>query len=121
MPLRNGSICKGESGLVRPFTADEYMYECDPEFMTTFFCSWYGVEEPVLKENSAPDPPTWYDGTVMFAGRYYETKNTLSYNRKFTGLIIHELAHHINYKKYNGHGHDQEYSRVLQEMIDNWR
>ena len=116
--MRTHSICTGESGLPRPFSTEEYKKDCDPEFLTTFVCGWYGVEEPALKRN--PEPVEEY----KFAGRYWHHTKTVSFNRNYQGLILHELAHYIvDALHLNGTGqcHTPEFWRILQEMIDIWR
>jgi len=111
------SIATGESQLPRPFTADEFKEPCDAEFMTTFFCSWYGVDEPTLKHNPAPAT------SIQFRGRYHPKTKMLSFNQEWQGVMLHELAHHITHELgRNGTGkHGYEFSSLLQEMIDNWR
>lgn len=113
---RTTSIMTGESGVV-PFTESEYKVECDPEFMTTFFCSYYEIPEPTLKENPRPASGRW-------SGMYYPDRRLLSFNARYQGLIIHELAHCIVHglglREFGIH-HGPHFSRILQEMIDLWR
>ena len=108
-------LTTGESGIV-PIDKEEYFTDCDPEFMSTFFCSVFGVDEPALKENPAPKNGGW-------AGMYYSGKELVVYNRRYTGLVMHELAHHIVHKiGENGDtSHGASFNKVLQEMHNLWR
>ncbi len=108
----------GESGISRPFTSEEYFQPCAPEVIVSFFCGLYGVKEPILKRNPEPS-------SGRHRGLYTGNKNLMSYNWSGLGLIIHELAHHIEYQLGDKDGvrvhHGREFSRILQEMIDTWR
>ena len=108
-------LSSGESG-IRPMSKEKYKEECDPEFMSTFFCNYFGVEEPTLKENPSTNNGRW-------RGYYYRNKRLVSFNSKMTGIILHELAHHVvNVQGRNGRGHhDYAFWSVLQEMHDLWR
>jgi len=113
----NRSICTGEAALPRPLTEEEFKYECVAEFLATFFCSWYGVEEPRLQKNPEPQ------ASRTFGGWYHVKTKTVSYNREWQGIVMHELAHHICHMLgKNGTGkHGAQFTDQLQEMIDNWR
>lgn len=106
----------GESGVRYKMTKEEYFSECDAKDTVEFFCGYFEVPEPTLRKNPTPI------NDHKFSGMYYPKTGVLSYNRDMTGLIIHELAHHIAHKLgRNGKGHHNSgYWSVLQEMHDLW-
>ena len=106
----------GESGIICRMTREEYFSECDTENTVEFFCQYFGVTQPILKRNPTPSNPR------VFRGLYCPRTQVLSYNRDMTGLIIHELAHHIvQMQGKNGSGHhNPQFWEVLQEMHDLW-
>ena len=107
-------ISTGESG-INPISREQYFEECLPDVVVSTFCSYFGVSEPKLKKNPAPT-------NGRYRGCYYYKTEVLTYNREYTGIIMHELAHHIAHKLYkDGAGHGQKFSAVLQEMHDYWR
>lgn len=112
----DNSYGTGESGLSNPIPLEKYHEFCEPEFMSTFFCSYYGVMEPKLKKNSIPASGRW-------GGHYHSSKELVSFNNTKTGVIIHELAHHIIHKLgKNGIGHHNfQFWTILQEMHNIWR
>lgn len=108
--------CKGESGIQYKMTKDEFHSACDAKDTAEFFCQYFDVPMPILKANPTPD------GSYSFRGVYHRKTGVLSYNREMTGLIIHELAHHIVHRLgRNGRGHhNPQYWEILQEMHDLW-
>lgn len=105
----------GESGIRYKMSREEYFSECGVENTAEFFCSYFEVSMPRLRRNPTPQ-------SGRFRGTYYPRTEVLSYNRDMTGLIIHELAHHIVHKQgENGSGHHHpQFWAVLQEMHDLW-
>jgi len=106
----------GESGVTYKMTKEEYHSSCDAKNTAEFFCQYFGVPMPILRKNPTP-AKSW-----KFAGMYCPRTGVLSYNREMTGLILHELAHHIAHKLgRNGTGHhNPQFWEILQEMHDLW-
>lgn len=106
----------GESGIIYKMTKEEFFSECDAGNIAEFFCQYFGVPMPTLKRNPTPV------NISRYRGMYRPKTGVLTYNRDMTGLIIHELAHHIVHKLgRNGIGHhNPQYWAVLQEMHDLW-
>jgi len=105
----------GESG-INPISKEEYFKECLPDVIASIFCTYFGVPEPKLKRNPAPSNGRW-------RGLYNPRTETVCYNMEYTGLIMHELAHHIVHKlgkNSRGH-HNPQFWTILQEMHDYWR
>ena len=106
----------GESGIRYKMSREEFFSDCDVENTVEFFCDYFEVAMPVLKRNPTPL------GAASFRGTYFPKNRVLAYNRDMTGLIIHELAHHIVREQgKNGSGHhNPQFWTVLQEMHDLW-
>lgn len=109
MPSR---FCTGESGLVRPFTEEEFKEPCDPKLTCALFCDYWGIKMPVLKQ-------TYSVRKDSFHGWYKD--GVLTYSDAWLGLILHELAHHVvkekGLKQPHVH-HDSHFWTHLQKMID---
>jgi hypothetical protein len=113
---RTRSQATGEARLDRPLSYSQFREACDPAFVVSLLCSHFDIPEPKLRKN--PEPTNG-----RFTGRYYQGTGTLCYNQDWTGLILHELAHHFVYVQcLNGRGghHGGHFARVLQELIDVW-
>lgn len=114
--MPNGMHGTGES-LVNGFDKAEYTVLIDPEVVAQFFCTYYGVAEPVLKKLPARANGGW-------GGRYSYKTRTVTYSIEWTGVIVHELAHHID-RMLNGSSphvhHGERFSSILQEMVDLWK
>mgnify|MGYP001599217896 CR=1 FL=1 len=110
------SLGSGESG-IRPLFETKYVEPCDVASVVAFFCSYYNVPEPKLVRRLTTK------NDRSFRGRYNNGSQTISFNRDYTGLVIHELAHHIVNRlrgvaqQENGH-HNRQYWTILQELID---
>ena len=112
--VRNGT---GETGLTSPLSHEAYRKDCDPAFVVDWYCTMYSVTPPTLHRNPTPA------GATHCNGHYHIKTKMIGYNRDWAGLVLHELAHHIvNELHLNGVGehHGYHFSRILQEMIDQW-
>jgi len=107
-------IGSGESG-INPISKEKYFEECLPDVISGIFCAYFGVPEPNLEKIS--------DTKRAWRGAYNVKSATVKYSHEYTGLIIHELAHHIVQKLgENGVGHhNPQFWAILQEMHDYWR
>jgi len=108
-------ISTGESG-INPISKEEYFRECMPDVLAGIFCTYFGVPEPNLRKNPSLAPKSW-------RGHYCPSTGTVSYSDEYTGLIMHELAHHIVHKiGKNGSGHhNPQFWDILQQMHNYWR
>mgnify|MGYP001559378060 CR=1 FL=1 len=113
--IPNGAGGTGESR-VNGFCKEKYCEPCEPEVLASVFCSYYGVPEPVLHKLPLRRSGRW-------GGRYTSKTHQVAYTIEWTGLVIHELAHHIDrmLNKNSKDWHGEEFSRILQEMVDYWR
>ena len=106
------SQCTGESLVQRPLSKEKFLKICDPSFETSWFCGTFGVSPVHLKQTS---------GTRTFSGRYHRSSETITYTKPYLGAILHELAHHICYKRnLSGRNayHGSDFAKILQELID---
>ena len=107
----------GESGLVRPLTKEEFR-DCMTDdwyfHITTEILTHFKVQTPkVVKLGNRKD----YE---RFHGLYNPRLETVTCSHRWTGLYIHELAHHIVHKLHlNGRHvhHNKAFWDVLQECI----
>jgi len=106
-------LTTGESG-IRPITKGEYFKNCVPDVIAGIFCTYFGVPEPKLEKITT---------RLKWRGAYYIKAETVKYSHEYTGLIMHELAHHIVCKlgKNGYRHHGPEFWAILQEMHDYWR
>jgi len=113
------SQCTGESNVANPLTIEEFYRPVSDELLEvvlTYSCSKWNVSIPNVVK--LPDRPR------KFAGKYKQSTNTIQYNRDILGLILHELAHHINKCTNGTHplpSHGTRYGEILQELLDLWR
>jgi len=103
----------GESGLDRPLTRSEfrdYMTDDYYDFVTKIICKHFNV--PFPKQVTFSD-------RNQTSGYYKPSKECIYCSAPWTGLYIHELAHHVVHKqgkKGTGH-HNKQFWEVLQKSI----
>ena len=117
------SPSSGESG-INVMERKQYLKElCDEviEVVVTQSCKKFGVSEPSVVLLPEPRGSGW-------AGFYRHSNKEVTINRRYMGLLIHEVAHHITKEVYgkirsNGYHihHGPEYKSVVQELHDFWR
>ena len=106
------SIGTGESWVERPLPLAKFKQLADVEFEVDWYCSVFSVDLPKHVKQT--------HGSRDFSGSYNGKTETLTYTKPYLGVILHELAHHIRHKLSNGNGrgHNYEFGKVLQELID---
>ncbi|MCK9597435.1 MAG: hypothetical protein M0R06_00265 [Sphaerochaeta sp.] len=104
----------GESHVARPLSREAYLTECDPDFVVDFLCNVFDMPVPKLKAT--------HGKASTFHGTYQIDRRTITYTKPYTGVILHELAHHFTHMRgLNGTGHhSQQFADILQELIDLW-
>ena len=103
------SLATGESLVARPLPRDKFFSTDDPKRLVEWHCYMYDVDVPVIKMSRS---------SKTFRGRYSPSRKQLSISQPYTGVILHELAHHINYMLNHKSGHGAEFAEILQDLID---
>ena len=85
---------------------------CNPDVLSAFFCSYYGVREPRLLYY-----PEIGEGVH---GRYHVRAELILYTHPVEEVIKHELAHHIrSLTGGNPVKHDRGFKELLNSMGGN--
>jgi len=108
----------GESG-IRHMSLERYHEQASDELIEAVIhttCLMYGVNEPSIELLPGTGNGSW-------RGLYHIKEQCITMNTRRLGLLVHELAHHID-RRTNGKSphehHGLRYKEILQELHDMW-
>ena len=103
----------GEYGVAIHSTARYHQELSEPELQGygEAICTYFMAPVPVI-EVASRKQRRW--------GTYYHKQQRVVINRPVLGVLIHEMAHHINHVVHGGRMHDETFKVVLNELFRWW-